>query len=477
MWPFGKKNKSVDEQQEQAAVDKQAEKDIAEATNDEDKKKYKRRRLMSKFKLDRHHKMERFMVTFLITITVIFSVGGYGIYDSIATSRQSRQTNSIIMESSKFSLSGVELKVGSFIGNPDKTRVMIPLQASNMQDLSTNAENYQVFVGNGRNISEVPDVKLHVFGSSGLLALEVSSSQPLYNEALSVIIRNNYELASHAELAEDAAVPDDSFRDNDQLLLRVNPGARDVQASNKMNETLTVNDMYYLLEGYEKENEILQSIDALLVEMQDDLLRNEEYMNRIEELGYEAPEAPHFIQNDRIEIEEETINAEGEMIVEDVATDGFYEPRARLYTEHYVAGAYNIKWQGRTTREGFVEQLVDNPADLGRYLRQKEAEQERGTSEISRPDHVTRQDGVELTRTDLTSADATVDEQEVERYLNELTNIWANYLAKKTELQTSKVKELVVLDAEVKTQGQGYSSISIHDDNGEDFVIKLEQAF
>lgn len=486
MWPFGKKSeKNADELKEQAQMDAQAERDIAEAANEEDKRKYKRRRMMSRFKLDKHHKMERFMMIFTASSIILLSTAGYGVYNAVVASNESQATTSLLTQMSQFSLSGEELRVGRFIANPDKTRVMIPLRANSMDNLSTNAENYQVFISNGRkDVNEIPDVKLHVFGSSGLLALEVTSTnnQPLYNEEVWFIIRNNYDLADKQQSADPDELPDPSFGVNDQISIFANPGAKDVETSNKMNETLSVNDMYYLLDGYERENEILRSIDELMITMRDDLLRGEEYANRIKELGFVPPEAPDYFKDDEITLDEEAmeaengeVNEEGELVYEDVITDSFYQPKATLKTDHLVPGAFDIRWQGRTTREGFVDQLVDNPIDLGRYLRQKDAEKERNEEKIEQVEFIERQDGVELPLSDLGNQDATADEQEVLRYLTDLQQVWSSYLTKKTQLQIDKVKELVLLDAEVKTQSQGYSSVSIHDDNGSDYIIKLNE--
>lgn len=429
-----------------------AKKAVDNADSQEEQKVYKKRQMQHKFKLGRHYTMERFTIMFgsLLSVLLLLFVISWGkqtVAEKAQIGTQAKYTKDI-----EFSLSKTKGSVTDIFRTPDGKRAFVMLDIQDVSKLSLDSSNYQMFLtGFNRKLEQEPSASMVIFGSSGAMALEFYDERGLSNEVLKITLRNNSAVSNVEALSEEklAELDDASFGEHDQTEIFVNVGAEEVTTLDVLEKDLDPVQLYYALIGRFDEDAIFANIEGISRQLGQMLAEHNEFANRIAELGFEAPSMPAYMDGD------------------------FIDENGNFRARTYVQGAHEIEYIGKRSTDGFVSQVVDNPGELRQYLADKRAESTLAESDAGgsdkevapRVDVLVRKDGYELPVNAINTSDSTSGELSAREAVNSLNSVWSNYLNVKRQLQVDSMRDLLVLDADTRTQGNAYSSHS-----GSDFL-------
>lgn len=425
---------------------------VDEAENDEEAKVYKRRELMNRFKLGSHYRMERFsiMFGFFTVFLMVFSLFGFTNYKS--AQREQLSTRAKYTSTFEFSLSKQSGAIDNIYRDPDGKRAYVLFKMNNVSNLSVDAKNYELFLtGFNKKLKQEPESSLFIFGSSGYMGIELYDERGLSNEIMEFTLRANSTLYENQnDLTEEqlAEMADASFAKHDQAQFYANVGAEDAVVMDVLDKQLEPVELYYALIGRHDEDVIFDRIDKHTTELARLLALHNEYSNRLVELGYQAPKTPVFMDGDYVD------------------EDGVFHPRTN------VLGYHKLDYNGKRVTDGFVLQVVDSVADFRSYMATKRAENQQAQSssaaeseKLERVETLIRNDGYVLPISEISSGESTSNETSALEAVKSLEATWSSYLSEKRALQITAMRDLLLLDADIRTQGNAFSSHS-----GDDFV-------
>lgn len=440
-----------DKEDLQLTEEEMAAKAEAEAETDEEQKIYKKRRWQHKLKLGTHYRMERFTIMFGLVMTMLVLFGFSGWNSSRIAQNELVGTQAKYTQNFEFSLSKVPGSVEGVYRDPDGKRAYVLLHMPDVSNLSLDAKNYEMFLtGFNKQLDQEPAASLFMFGSSGYVGLEFYDERGLANEIFQITLRNNSEITNAVELTEQelANLYDPSFGENDQAEIFVNVGADEVTTMDVLSQKLEPVQLYYALIGRTSEELIFDSIASKTETLGQLMAQHNEHTNRLVSLGYKAPPKPEYMDGDYID------------------EDGHFRPRT------YVKGSHDIEYIGRNSTDGFVSQVVDDVSNFRKYMADKRAaEQLAGSTRDSaeeppRLESMIRDDGYEIFFMDITQNEATDNELRAKDATEALMVTWTQYIQVKKDLQITSMRELLLLDANIRTQGNAFS---VH--SGDDFLI------
>lgn len=425
---------------------------VENADSEEEQKVYKKRLWQHKLKLGRHYTMERFTIMFgsLLSLLLLLFVASWG-KQTVAQNAQIG-TQAKYTESIEFSLSGTQGTITNIFRDPEGKRAFVMIDVPDVSNLSLDASNYEMFLtGFNKTLEQEPAASVIIFGSSGEMALEFYDERGLSNEVYGITLRNNSAVSNIDELSEEdlAELEDASFGRFDQTEIYVNVGAEDVTTLDVLEQDLDPVQLYYALVGRYAEDEVFDKIDATTKELGQLLAEHNEYANRISEYGFEAPAMPSYMDGD------------------------FIDENGNFRARTLVQGAHEIEYIGKRSTDGFITQVVDEPGALRQYMADKRAESSLAESSAggSEPEstpvlnELVRKDGYILPVNEISTTDSTSGELGARDAVSSLNTVWSSYLTSKRQLQIELMRDLLVLDADTRTQGNAYSTHS-----GEDFL-------
>lgn len=436
-----KENKDVDLTEEEMA-----DQAINDAESDEEQKLYKKRKWQHKLKLGDHYRMERFTWMFgtLMVLLVLFGFTGWN-KDRIAQKEQIG-TQAKYTEQIEFSLSGIQGNIRNVFRDTSGKRAFILIEMNDVSDLSLDASKYQLYLTglNNTKLKQEPASSMFIFGSSGYMGIEFYDDRGLENEIYQMTLRNNSELTDEAELSEQDLdnLDDASFGKYDQAEFYSNVGAEDAVTMDVLDKELSPVQLYYSLVGHFEEDEVYEEIDSTIKDLDKLLAREQEYSNRIVELGYEAPDIPGYMDGDYVTDENE------------------FRPRTN------VLGSHDLDYENNRIPDGFLSQVVDDSSEFRDYMAKKRADEEIAKSEND--DEYEEFEGIEeltikgtdkkIVLGEFSMEDATSNEQSMMSAVEELNKTRDAYLDTKRHLQIELMRELLLLEADVHTQSNAFST-------------------
>lgn len=256
----------------------------------------KRRKLLGKLKLDRHHKMERFTVivgTLTVCLALNLAVSGYHAYEN---NKQILSDQAVYTRTANFSKTGTEVSINGVYRSEDNKTAFIVYKLDSLNSLSMDGKTYNVFVLGYKDAvhSQTMTGKYFVFGSTGLMGVMLYDENGLLNQLLDIVVRSNKNITP--TVASNTEYSDASFKKFNQMRLYANPGAKDATKMNELGLKIDKEMLYYLFIGKEKEQAILESWKEAT--KKEKLLRTQisEYEERIQSAGYEKPKEPEWIK-------------------------------------------------------------------------------------------------------------------------------------------------------------------------------------
>lgn len=402
--------------------------------------------ILSKLKLDNHHKIERFGVVVLSLALALLIVTGTTVGSWYRAQHRKLGSQAIYTTEFKTSRTGVGGNVEQIFRNNDQTAVFVLMKFGSMANISSDSKNYQIFLtgksssGHTEKLICAPSGVLYIFGSTGYFGVYLKDVNGFQPQLVDMTIRHNSSLVTgeYGNAQDD----DESFKYYDQFKVLFNPGGTDAVVSDSLAQgELVVRDMYESMITREKEQAYKIALNEDLEAMQKTLGLIEEYEDRLVRDKIVVPDAPRVIRGDKIE---------GPSM-----EDGSYE----LTSSTAVTGAYDFDWKNGSIKEGYSD-VTDDVVKAAAYLNEKDAERksDEAKAEFSISGlkwYLQGEDGlVPFENQSVEGVDST---GLIQNDISNLMKAWSTYYSQKVKYQVTDMRPLLVLEINAKDGWQNYT--------------------
>lgn len=378
-----------------------------------------------------HYKIERFtillsicFIIFILDVVSIFvkyqkdthrSLTGTVMYTASFTTSKSQQTG----------------KVVNVYSNTAGTRCFILLKYDNAQNVTADANNYQMFIcgsdvnGKYQILKTKPQGSIYVLGDTGYMGIYLTAASGFDSQIMQLTVRNNSVLVN-SEASADASFSDDSYKNYDQFRIFFNPGGADKNVAAFLNDdTFKMSQVYkdYIIANDEKT--IRDTLDTNISDMNVSLNKIEEYEKQLE-LYCKITERPADIKGDEV-IKE----SDGTLT---------YKPASVLNK------GFDFDWRNGSISTGYLNALSGASTSDGysSYLLSKENEAE---SQFSTKDlKFYMKDGTEVTTGSTVNSNLDKNMSKAISLVTSLTAEYSNYMSLKKTYQCTNLKNLLYLE-------------------------------
>lgn len=396
-----------------------------------------------KFKfMGKHYRMERFIIFFSILALLMIITTGFGLKSKINKDRQIISDDVIYTRDFVTSRTEVAGKVVDVYTNTDKTKAFLLLKFENLSAISTNAENYQMFM-TAANVSQnpqkftAPAASIYNFGSTGYMGVYFVKEDGFDKQIMTLTFRCNSELVEIKEKSDAEEVTrDKSFEKYDQFVVNFNPGGAKATIMECLNSdiTPTYSDLYNQGIVIIEEAAIREELDTLLDKLRVDLNAIAEYQERlVAQWGVVIPEVPISIRGDKV-------------------TGTKLDGDLTLHTDYVMARGFHFDWRNGSIKDGYLEKLMSN--EYNSY----EAFFADKNREISNDGFRTKEikwqlvDGMYLEDLNIGGSGGSRDRYtRINNDIQRLLQSWETYQADKSMYQTSKLRELLMLELDLRS--------------------------
>lgn len=424
-------------------------------------------KFLERFYLDKHHTIERFGVIFCILSVSLFLVtlsimGKHQKDNSTQITEQAMYTQVF-----KTSLTGVQGAVENIYTNSTKTKAFILLKFDDMKSISTDANEYQMFL-TGSNLAMTPTEltvnpsgSIYMFGSTGYMGVYLAEARGFDKQILDLVVRCNKQIANTSETA-DADPVDASFSKYDQFRIYLNAGGNDALVADILDtkEELKISDMYEAFITSPQEQVVRSGLTSMIDTMKLDLDRIAEYEQRLLTAKIQIPDAPKIIQGDYYEVTDGGTP-------DDTSDDVTY-----IVTNTIVPTGFDFNWYNGSVRSGYLKELAGDKT-FSNYLSAKLEDSEETPCgdpktcyiPFSMSDITWRRSDGSLFNADVNSAIATNSDIAIANDIAGLQEAWRTYYGNKTNYQISGLRGLLMLEADVADSNSNFTI------NNEDWVL------
>lgn len=244
--------------------------------------------MSSRFKLFKHSGIERFGITFIVVIGLFI-----GIFFAMSNMRnkdiaKAIKYDPIYLSDFKLSKSGTDGKVLGVYTNSEKTKSLVILKLSDTGLVSTNAEDYKLFLtpakaaGNPRTKFNA-GASFFTFGDTGYMGILFTSATGFNNELAQIIIRNQSKLLDvDDEKSKQAMTENESFKYFDQGVFYINMGAINTPVLKLLdNDELNLQEVYSNVVLKARDSDVRVALDTTIQSMVDTKKVIEEYHDRL----------------------------------------------------------------------------------------------------------------------------------------------------------------------------------------------------
>lgn len=387
--------------------------------------------LIKKFKLDGHHRIERFGFIFIILLCCFSLVVGLCASAKIEASRMSMTEETIYNTEFSSSRTGTTGKVVNVYRNKDKTKAFILLQFDDVSTISRDANTYQMFLtgstpsGGRSDLKSEPSGSIYMFGGTGYMGIYLVDKNQFEKQILDLTIRCNDELVTVDE--ENLATEyDDSFLKYDQFKVFFNPAGENGEILRCLDsdETPTAYDLYVQSVIEPQEKEIKATLDTDVKKLQTDLNLINERVQNLENENVVVPELPDFLSDDKV------ISIKNDDGIETLT----YQPSVVL------AGGYDFDWRNNCVYTSYTKALDIGNLSLQQYMNQKSLEEN---------DTFTASDIDDWYMTDGTLVDDNMADISYEQIIGDielLQSAWKTYFEDKKTYEITDLTSLLKLE-------------------------------
>lgn len=289
------------------------------------------------FKLNSHKKIERKIMSFSLMLGVfIFSIflgtyhnSNYNKEQASIVTGEGTTVNFSKTSDPEFNLKKIQL-------SSDKKTAYVPFQFNSMENLSTDANNYKVFVlPTAGKLSYKPTGQLIMFGTTGKGAIIIHSSNEIPNEPLHILLRNDKNLSTDESDQDDEAMSTRGMsslniakQKTDMLDFRINPASKQVISNKELGTKDTSSKLYNQLFAKEMLKKITDNNKQNEKNIKINISQSEEYMRRLKVQGFDVPNQPKWLSEDwkpfdAIGSDGVPQNLVGKMTSEEAASKGY----------------------------------------------------------------------------------------------------------------------------------------------------------
>ena len=397
--------------------------------------------LMEKLKLGPHYRMERFSLLFGVMLVGLLLTVGACFVAHVQKQGNTIGEQAIYTTEFETSRTGVSGKVENVYTSKDKTKTFLLLSFDDVSTISTNADNYQMFLTgatveqNKETLDGLPSGSIYMFGNTGYMGIYLVNRDGFSPQILDLVVRCNAELQTQESQDVDEEVEDQSFVNHDQFRVYFNPGASQAEHLDCLDadKAPSVSDFYDEAVIEPQEDELHATLTDQVNQLRVDLNTIQEYEQRVENAGINLPSEPDIIAGDKV-------------VQND---DGTYTYKPATV----VPGGYDLDWQHTSVVDGFLDDLIaetDTPnmtQDQFFAMMAREANGDATGNQLDRND-------IEWTLNDGTPIASLSGGSNASRYTqytelcNNLTSAWRTYYNAKVTYQRDTLGEL--LDLEVQ---------------------------
>lgn len=455
----------------------------------------------NKYKLDKHHTIERFGVVsaaMLVTGTLVIGSGLVAAHNATTN-----DLTTVASYTSTFSASRTEVEgdVENVYRSPDGKRAMVMMRFKEEGTMSSDASSYQVYVtgikdgdpnGSPTKVKTTMAGSIYAFGDTGYLGVMLESDEPFEPQLLNLTVRANDELVTSKIDSTESIAGDDSFSKHDQWRVIVNPGADSIVVADSLSsENPDVRTMYAEMAVRNDEIELRRKLNDDLADMRTALERIRTYEAQLpttvgrrngEDITLVAPDLPAYLRGDSVEgmsssqlrTELSTTPADEIPALSSMSQSarmldfgshdkamvagknqssskdkGEYVPNTyRLNSQEVVPGGYNFDWRNKSIMDGYLDSVVPNGEDPAMYIAGRVNEASKVSASAMDLKWMTS-DGAEFGTT-LREADALMS---LSNLRNNLAQAYADYFRAKSKYQSVDLRDLLLLDVDTQRIG------------------------
>lgn len=394
--------------------------------------------LMEKLKLGPHYRMERFSLLFCVMVVGILVTTVSCFVAHVQTQNTTLGEQAIYSTEFETSKTGVSGKVIDVYSSEDKAKTLLLLKFDDTKVVSTNADNYQMFLTgasveqNKQTLDGIPSGSIYMFGNTGYMGIYLVNKDGFGPQILDLVVRCNSELQTNASEDVDEEVEDKSFVDYDQFRVYFNPGASKAKHLDCLDgsKAPSIKDFYNEAVITPQEDEIHAQLETQVNNMRVSLNQIHEYEERLETEGVTVPAEPSVIAGDKV-----ITNDDGSYT---------YKPSTVL------PGGYDLDWQHTSVVDGFIKGLIkktDSPnmtVDQYFAMMTREANADASGNQLD-----TNNIEWQLNDGTLISSLSGGKSSRYTKYMemcNDLTNAWRTYYNQKVDYQREMLGSLLDLE-------------------------------
>lgn len=409
---------------------------------------------LSKFKLDKHHTIERFAVTFFsLTFCMLILLGSI-IGHKVRVDANVLGTQAVYTETFQSSTTSTNGEVLGAWRSEDMKDFFLLLKFDDTAKVSTNAEDYQLFLtgtsvnGSDKELISTPGGIIYSFGSTGYLGVHLHNELGFQKQLVKMTVRCNNNL-SVPETNISAQELDESFGVHDQFQLVFNPGGTDAIVADFFNkESINIFDVYETVVARPKEEEIKVKLNETLEEMSVSLNKIDEYERRIIEDGLQLPQRPQQIRGDKVVAVKDgkELTRDRDMWKDEEGKQvesGNYD--LTLKSDYVIRKGFNFNWHSSSVASGYWKQFYDKPNKLAYYKEHTSVSQSDVMSVSDIQFFYKDGSSFETMSTSLVGT-----EQMINSDIQNLLTAWQEYYNLKTEYETKELPELLLLELEAE---------------------------
>lgn len=394
--------------------------------------------LMEKLKLGPHYRMERFSLLFCVMVVGILVTTVSCFVAHVQTQNTTLGEQAIYSTEFETSKTGMSGKVIDVYSSEDKAKTLLLLKFDDTKVVSTNADNYQMFLTgasveqNKQTLDGIPSGSIYMFGNTGYMGIYLVNKDGFGPQILDLVVRCNSELQTNASEDVDEEVEDKSFVDYDQFRVYFNPGASKAKHLDCLDgsKAPSIKDFYNEAVITPQEDEIHAQLETQVNNMRVSLNQIHEYEERLETEGITVPAEPSVIAGDKV-----ITNDDGSYT---------YKPATVL------PGGYDLDWQHTSVVDGFIDDLIaktDSPnmtVDQYFAMMTREANGDASGNKLD-----TNNIEWQLNDGTLISSLSGGKSSRYTKYMemcNDLTNAWHTYYNQKVDYQREMLGSLLDLE-------------------------------
>lgn len=244
--------------------------------------------MLNRLKFFKHSGIERFGITFVAIIAIFV-----GLFVAMSHMRnkdiaKAIKYESIYLSDFKLSKSGTEGKVLGVYTNSEKTKSLVILKLNDTGLISTNAEDYKLFLTPAKAVGNVrkkfnAGASFFTFGDTGYMGILFTSATGFNNELAQIIIRNQSKLLDvDDEKSKQSMSENESFKYFDQGVFYINMGAINTPILKLLDsDELNLQDVYSNVVLKARDSDVRAVLDTIIQSMVDTRKVIEEYHDRL----------------------------------------------------------------------------------------------------------------------------------------------------------------------------------------------------